>query len=95
MSNNVLRLPLTMTLILSIDAVNFILFNIIHPDSSDQLRRSQITLYRCGYCQAGSNCEGMLQLLQKEIPNNEVDAEYHQRTLTAIPTCSSHSGTVL
>ena len=38
-----------------------------------------------------SSCEGTLQL-QQELLCNAVAAEYSQRTHTATPTCSSHSG---
>ena len=45
--------------------------------------------------QVGSSCEGMLQLLQQEVPHNAVTVEYPQHTFAATPACSSHSGTVL
>ena len=35
--------------------------------------------------------EGMLQLIQQELPCNAVTAEYYQHTLTVTPTYSSHS----
>ena len=38
-----------------------------HPDSSNRLRRSHITQYRC---------EGMLQLLRQELPLNAAASEY-------------------
>ena len=44
---------------------------------------------------SGCEAEGTLQLFQQELPCNAVAAEYPQHTLTATPTCSSHSGVVL
>ena len=58
-----------------------------HLDSSNC--RSHKMQYNCGYCTANRcSCKSML------LPN-AVAAEYPQCTLTATPTCSSHSGTML
>ena len=56
-----------------------------HPDSYDWLRRSHITQF----------CSSSLQLLHSMVALVGVALAYPQHTLTATPTCSSHSGTVL
>ena len=52
-------------------------------------RRAIIKHKLCGYT------EGTLQLLHCMVAPVEVATEYPQGTLTATPTCSSHSGTAL
>ena len=60
---------------------------ILYPD--DQLHRSHLMWYGCGYTAWWSSCDGTL-LLQQELLHNAEAADYPHCTCAATPTCSSH-----
>ena len=55
-----------------------------HLDSSNQLHRSHITQYQCGYCKESDT-----------TVTEVVTVKYPYSRLNSTPTSSSHTGTVL